>query len=345
LAHRDEKMKLTRRDIIQTSVAFATGAPLQLIPSRTEAAEFSYKYGNNVPLSHPINIAAQKAADRIKEESSGRLVIDIFPNSQLGGDTDMLSQIRSGALEFYSLSGLVLATLIPTAAISGIGFAFPNYDRVWQAMDGDLGTYVRTQIERAGLIAMERIWDNGYRQITSSSRPIHSPQDLNGFKIRVPISPIWTSLFKSFGASPTPINFSETYSALQTKLVEGQEQPLSIVHIAKLYEVQRYCSLTDHMWDGFWFVANKGAWRRLPKGLQEIVARNIDQAAIDERRQVRWLNETISQDLEAKGMIFNRTETQLFRATLAKSGFYTEWRQRFGLEAWTLLEKYTGELV
>lgn len=192
---------------------------------------------------------------------------------------------------------------------------------------------------------MARIWDNGYRQITSSSRPIHAAQDLKGFKIRVPVSPIWISLFRAFDASPTPINFNETYSALQTKVVDGQEQPLSIIHIAKLYEVQRYCSLTNHMWDGFWFVANSRAWQRLPRDVQEIASRNIDLAALDQRRQVRQLNETLQHTLEAEGMVFNGTDTQSFRIALGKAGFYAEWRQRFGAEAWNLLEKYTGELA
>src|SRR6266542_6137696 len=113
--------------------------------------------------------------------------------------------------------------------------------------------------------------------------PINTPDDLKGFKIRVPVSPLWTSMFRAFGASPASINFSEVYSALQTKVVEGQENPLSVIDIAKLYEVQKYCSITNHMWDGFWFLANAGAWTKLPKDLQEIVARNLNAAALKDR--------------------------------------------------------------
>ena len=107
-------------------------------------------------------------------------------------------------------------------------------------MDGELGAFVRAAIAKAGLYAFDKMWDNGYRQITSSTHPINTPDDLKGFKIRVPVSPLWTSMFKAFGASPTSINFSEVYSALQTKIVEGQENPLSLIQIAKLYEVQKY---------------------------------------------------------------------------------------------------------
>ena len=115
----------------------------------------------------------------------------------------------------------------------------------------------RGQIEGAGLVVMEKIWDNGFRQITSSTKPITTPADLEGFKIRVPVSPLWTSLFTAFGSAPASINFAEVYTALQTGIVDGQENPLAIMKVAKLWEVQKYCSMTNHMWDGFWMLGNR----------------------------------------------------------------------------------------
>ena len=145
----------------------------------------------------------------------------------------------------------VLSTLIPTASIWGVGFAWKDYETLWRALDGKLGASLRAQITKAGLIPLEKIWDNGFRQITTSTRPIGKPEDLKGMKIRVPINALWTSLFESLGASPTGINFAEVYSALQTRVVDGQENPPAIIAAAKLYEVQRYCALTNHMWDGW----------------------------------------------------------------------------------------------
>src|SRR4029450_9667741 len=109
------------------------------------------------------------------------------PASQLGSDTDMLSQLRAGGIEFMTLAGLILATLVPQAAISGIGFAFSDYATVWKAMDGDLGAYIRAQIAKANLGAMAGIFDTGFRQMTSSTKPINSPEDLKAFKMRVPV--------------------------------------------------------------------------------------------------------------------------------------------------------------
>ena len=309
-----------------------------------QSAEFKLKYANNLPAIHPMNIRAKEAADAIRKETNGRVDIQIFPSNQLGSDTDMLSQVRSGAIDFFTISGLILSTLVPMASVNGIGFAFNDYQQVWPAMDGDLGAFIRSHIEKANLHPFEKIWDNGFRQITSSSRPIAAPADLKGFKIRVPVSPLWTSLFKAFDAAPASINFSEVYSALQTKIVEGEENPLAVIQTAKLYEVQKYCSLTNHMWDGFWFLASGKTWARLPKDLQAVVAKHINAAALNERDDIRRLNNSLEVELKTKGLVFNTINPETFRAALKKSGFYAEWKQKYGPEAWTILEKYSGHL-
>jgi TRAP-type transport system periplasmic protein len=338
-------MRLSRRALLKASAASAVlsgiGAPHV---ARAQAAEFSYKYANNLPDAHPMNARAKEMAAAIKAETNGKFDLQIFPNNQLGSDTDMLSQVRSGGIEFFTLSGLILSTLVPAASINGIGFAFPDYDTVWKAMDGDLGAYVRGEIKKAGLEVMDKIWDNGFRQTTSSTKPITGPDDFKGFKIRVPVSPLWTSMFKAFDAAPASINFSEVYSALQTKVVEGQENPLAIISTAKLYEVQKYCSLTNHMWDGFWFLANRRAWEAVPADMRAIVAKHINAAAVLERADTAKLNAGLQKDLADKGLVFNQPVVGPFRDKLRSAGFYAEWKGKYGDQAWELLEKSVGKL-
>jgi TRAP-type transport system periplasmic protein len=338
-------MSFSRRALLKASAASAVlgglGAPFV---ARAQQAEFTYKYANNLPDAHPMNVRAKEMAAAIKAETNGRFDLQIFPNNQLGSDTDMLSQIRSGGVEFFTLSGLILATLVPPASINGIGFAFPDYDTVWKAMDGDLGAYIRREITKANLVVMDKIWDNGFRETTSSTKPINGPDDLKGFKIRVPVSPLWTSMYKAFDAAPASINFSEVYSALQTRIVEGQENPLAIISTAKLYEVQKYCSLTNHMWDGFWFLANRRAWEKVPEDVRTVVAKNINEAAVNERADVAKLNAGLQQELAGKGLTFNQPNTAPFREKLRSAGFYSEWKGKYGDEAWALLEKSVGKL-
>ena len=339
------KTTMTRRRLLAGVSLTLLGPAAAPRTARAQQAQWIYKYANNLPETHPMNIRAREMAAAIKQDTNGRFDLQIFPSSQLGSDTDTLSQIRSGGVEFFTLSGLILSTLVPAASINGMGFAFADYDAVWKAMDGDLGAYIRAQIAKANLIAMDKIWDNGFRQTTTSTKPVQTPDDFRGMKLRVPVSPLWTSMFKALDASPASINFNEVYSALQTKVVDGQENPLAIISTAKLYEVQKYCSLTNHMWDGFWFLANRRAWEALPDDVRGIVAKHINAAGLKERDDVAKLNATLQQDLAAKGLVFNRPNPAPFRDKLRAAGFYTEWKGKYGDEAWSLLERSVGKLA
>src|SRR4051794_36972497 len=214
----------------------------------------------------------------------------------------MLSQVRSGALEFFSVSGVAgLSTLIPAGAMYGIGFAWPDYPTVWRAMDGELGALLRKQINAAGIFVMDRIWNSGFRQMTTRSTPITRPEDLAGLKMRVPVSTLWTSMFSALGAFPTSINLSEVYSALQTKVVDGQENPLVTISTTKFYEVQKYCSLTNPMGAGYGFLGTRRAWERLPAGIKEVVSRHINDAALRQRADVEGLGNSLRTELQGQG--------------------------------------------
>ena len=314
-------MTFTRRDFMKH--AGITALPLVTGNTFAQSAEFNLKFGSNLPATHPLNIHAYKMASKIKVETKGRVDIQVFPYNQLGNDTDMLSQLRSGALDFMTLSPLILGSLVPQAQINGVGFAFKDYKQVWAAMDGELGVYVRRQIAATGTIfAFDKIWDNGYREVTNSVRPINKPEDLKGIKLRTPPGPMWVSLFKALGASPTPLNFAEVYSALQSKVVDGQENPLAIIYTAKLYEVQKYCSMTNHMWDGYWFMGNKKLFERFSPDLQALMTKLVAEFALLQRADVRKLNDSLQADLKSKGMVFNDVQTDAFRTKLRASGFY-----------------------
>src|SRR4029453_7660945 len=153
--------------LMGTALATDFGRPLR------QVAEFVFRWGTNVPRTHPLNVHAQRAAEAIRRETDGQFDLQLFPNNELGGDTRMFAQLREGELECFTLSGVnVLSSLVPGAAIYGVGFAFPDYQAVWKALDGKLGLHVRNQIEQAGLVVMEKIWDNGFRQITTSTKAV-----------------------------------------------------------------------------------------------------------------------------------------------------------------------------
>jgi len=332
-------MTTTRRRLLGGVLA----APL--VARYAHAAEYSWKFAHTAPLTFPFHIRLAEAATQIGKESNGRMELQIFPDAQLGGDNDLLSQARQGAIEFCQPTGQILASILPVTAISALGFAWSDYSKVWPAMDGELGAYIRAQIAaKAGLVAMDQMWDLGFRQITTSTKPIKTASDLVGLKIRVPVAPSLVTLFQTLKAAPLSMQFTEVYSALQTHIADAQENPLTLIKVTKLYEVQKYCSLTNHVWDGHWACCNAAAWKGLPDDLKAIVARNLNEAAKREREDIAANDKVVQADLEKAGLVFNTAETQSFRDGLKEGGFYKYWRDKLGDQAWEILEKYAGKL-
>jgi TRAP-type transport system periplasmic protein len=323
-----------------TAAALAPGMALAQAP-----AKFNMKIAISIPDSHPTTAALKAACAEILKESNGRLTIDVYPNGQLGSDTDTVSQVRSGAIDFVCTAGTIWGNLVPVTSINTVAFAFADYATVWKAMDGDLGAHMRAAFDKVNLVPVGKVFDHGFRQITNAAKPITGPKDLAGMKIRVPASPILTSLFKGLDASPATVPFGELYTALQTKVVDGQENALPTIDAGKLYEVQKYCTYTSHVWDCFTLVGNKRNWTALPEDLRALATRILDTHAIKQRAAHEAMESSLEAKLKAAGMQFNKVDGKPFRETLQKSGYYTEWQKKFGPEAWALLEQYSGKLT
>lgn len=339
-------MTFTRRHFLATSALASTAVLPQLaLAQSAKPPEFKLKLGNDLPVTHSVNVRLKEAIAAITAETKGRVTIDLFPNNQLGGDADMMSQIRSGALELATFPGTVMSTLIPVTSITGVGFAFSSYDKVWTAMDGAVGNHIRAGIEKINLVPFATVWDNGFRQITSSTKPIRTPDDLKNFKIRVPVVPLWVQMFKTLGAAPVSLPLAEAYQALQTKVADGQENPLALIESAKFFEVQKFCSLTNHSWDGFWFVAGGKLWKTVPADLQQVITKHINAAALKQRSDIALANVDLQKLLESKGLVFNAVDNSAFRRVLSSAGFYTQAKEKFGPDAWALLQQYAGEIA
>ncbi len=327
---------MKRRKFLTTGAALVASAWVPMSSAAT--AQYKLKYAGNVSARDPLIVGVNHAAQLISERTKGQVHIDLYPNSVLGNDDEMLAQLRVGALDLFSMSGLLLGNLVPAAGINGIGFAFSNPQEAWRVMDGKLGGYVRAQVEKAGIGTFPKIFNGGFREITTSTHPIHTPEDLRDFKIRVPVSPLWTSLFKMLGASPTGIGWAQVYTSLQTHVADGQESPLVSIESAKLYEVQKYCSMTRHMWDGYWILANPKSMSKIPANLRKIVEESFIDAADKERIDSAAANNSLQSKLSKQGLTFNEPANGPFVKKLRDSGYYKDWQKKFGEELWSLLE-------
>jgi tripartite ATP-independent transporter DctP family solute receptor len=337
-------MKVTsRRAFLTAASAAAIGT---LVPKSARAAPLVYKLGHAAPLTFTAHLQAVEAAKEVERRTAGALKIEVFGASALGGDTSLLSQVRQGSLEFYIGGASVLASVVPLTAIWSMGFAFSSYADVWRAVDGELGTLVRNAISKtSGLTVFDTAWDLGFRQISTSGRPVQKVGDLSGVKMRVPVSPVLTSMFTALRAAPISLNFGEVYAALQTRLADGQESTLTIFEAAKLYEVQKYVSLSSHSWEGTMILSNTAAWNRLPADMRNIVSRVFNAQGLIQRQRSEDLVNSLRASLGEKGVAFVEPDRNGFKELLRSAGFYKEWRERMGQPAWSVLGRYAPDIA
>ncbi|MBZ9603234.1 TRAP transporter substrate-binding protein [Phyllobacterium chamaecytisi] len=332
---------ITRRAAL--AMASATIA-MPFICGKASAAEYNFKLGLELRKDEPLPARMLEAVATIEEETDGRLKIRAFPNGALGNPVETLNQVRSGALEFLTSSFGILSTLDRTFGLPTLGFVFDDYDTVWQTIDGKLGQYIAAKIAARGeLVVIDAIHDIGFRHVTSNLGVFNEPASLKGVRIRTPPTPFLTTLFSALGASPTPMAFGDLYTALQTGTVDAQENPLAVIESYKYYEVQHYCTLTGHTWDGWVPIANQRAWSRLPENIQQVVARNFRKSALKQREDIVAHISASETNLQKLGMKFGTPAAGVYQRALQATGFYSNWASNVGPEAWEVLQSSLGK--
>ena len=244
----------------------------------TGTTRFRYRLGTNQPAESATARRLAEMAEAIDLDTGGALQLGVYPESRLGPDPKMFADLRDGALEFY-LSGALLGGVAPTSALPLLPFAFRDSKAVFAALDGVLGEKIRGELAVAGFHAFRRSFQNGFHHMTNDVRPIETAADFVGLKIRTPGGEIAADFFRTLGAEAGMVPFSGMYDALKAKIFDGQSDPLGVVLSLRLYEVQRYLSLTAHWWTGFTLLANATAWNALSADI-----RAIDRAPCGGRR-------------------------------------------------------------
>ena len=337
------KPTVTRRHFNKSLMA---AGGMILLRKRVRAAEFPMRQYHNQFVESPLHKRLVEMWAAVSAETGGRVQVEVFPenNHPKAGDPGPMQMLLHGELEFSAVSGLGLASLVPAADVQSTPFAFRTEAQVFQALDGDLGDYLREELKAKGLYAVPRgCFDNGLHQITCATRPIRAASDMRGLKIRVPGSAMYLEFFKSFGAVTTSMNISNLYAALKSGLVEAQDDPVDIAELFKLYEVQKYMSLTNHSWSGFNLLANLKVWQGLPVDVQRVIERNTQKFTRLQRADAAASNGPQARNrLIQRGMMINDVDTASFRAGLG--AFYPRWKQWIGQRATSLLEAQVGRL-
>jgi tripartite ATP-independent transporter DctP family solute receptor len=319
-----------------------SAAAAMLASTATKAADIRYRLGLSQPVDSPNYIRLKEMADRVRAETAGAMQIDVFPAGKLGSDNAMLAMLQKNEMELY-MGGNVFGPLVPVTEMPGLPFVFNDPAAVFATLDGALGEYIRGEMMAKGIYAFRLAFDNGFHQLTTSTKPIRGVEDLAGMKIRTPVQKMTVDFFETLGAKPMTFTLSQLYEVCKDRTVDGQTDPLGLILLLKLYEVQTYLSMTNHWWSGFTLTANAQAWKALPPDMQAILEKHAAAAALAQRKDIEKLNGEAFDALRAKGMIVNEADTSGFRKPLA--AFYARWKEIYGAQAWALLEARTGRLV
>ena len=334
-------MNWTRRSVL--TGAAAMGSTLIVKPAL--AAEYRFSQYHNQAASGPLHKNLTTMWEAVRTETNGRVETTVYAeNNKLpGGDPNALKLLIAGEIQFFTLMGGIIGTVVPVAEAQQLPFAFKQASEAHKAIDGPLGKYIGEEMAAKGMHLFPVAgFDNGMRQVASIPRPVTTPEDFAGMKIRVPPGQMMLDTFGAFGAQPVTTSANQIYEALKSGRVDAQENPLAILQGFKLYELLKYVSLTNHMWSGFNAMAHPATWKALPDDIKTTIERNVAKYVRQQRQDQAALNASLRDDFVKRGLVFNEVDQSAFRAKLP--GVYAIWKEKLGSKCWSLVEAEVGRL-
>lgn len=295
--------------------------------------DYVIKFAHVVSATTAKGKAAEKFGELIEEKTDGRIKVEIYPDSQLGSDREIIEQMQSGTVQMNAPFTGVLPSFVKSYEIFDLPYLFDDKDHAFEATHGELGSLLGKELEGQGLHVLG-FWDGGFKHITNSKKAIEKPEDLAGMKIRVSQSPLLISQFSALDAAGVSIDFSELYTALQTNTVDGQENPLSNIVSKKFYEVQDYLTLSGHGYMGYVLTISSDFYEDLPEELQvavdevskEVTEWQWEQASMDEENYMETLHDS---DIEITEL--SEEQKQLFKDKMEP--VYDDFKEIEGSEA------------
>jgi len=287
------------------------------------------KLGHAVAPEHPYHLGAVRYSELVAQRTKNKVKIDVYPSTQLGNERDMVEGLQLGTIDLVVTSTGPLGGFVPRMFVVDLPFLFRDREHAYKVLDGPIGRELLDAFSAKGIKGLA-FWENGFRQITNSVRPIEKPEDLKGIKIRTMENKVHLSAFRAFGASPTPMAWSEVYTALQQKTIDAQENPIAIIYFQKIYEVQKYLALTDHFYSPTPLLMSLKAFNNLPKNIQKIMLDTAMECATFERNLLRDNEAKQLAEIKAKGMQVTLPNKKPFQAAAAP--VYKEFESQFGKE-------------
>ena len=275
---------MTRKfSFLLTAAAFSAMTVTLATPAAAQDKTRTLKFAFSLAQDHPMGQGAKKFADLVAEKSGGKMKVSLYANAVLGGDPQNLSAVRGGTLDFTTMATGLLAGIDKRFMVFDLPFLFNNANEAYAISDGPVGQRLQKDLENHGLVGLG-IWDLGFRNMTNSVRPITRAEDMDGLKMRVIAAPVYIDMFRALGANPVPMTFGEVYGALESKAIDGEDNPVGVIQSAKFAEVQKYLSLTRHIYTGMPVLMSKKTWDSMSESERKIILESAEAAKAEERR-------------------------------------------------------------
>ena len=284
---------------------------LSLSVTVTANAKLVLKCGTSTQPSHIYNQAVEYFAKLVGERSKGEIDIQLFPAGQLGSERDMVEGLQIGSLEMTLTSTGPLGNFVPQVKLFNLPFLFKDRKTCYKILDGTIGTDIANLFLKVGIRSLGW-YENGFRNITNSKRPIDKPHGMDGLKIRVMEDDVFILTMKSLGASPLPMAFGELYTALEQKAVDAQENPLAVIHSSRFFEVQKYLAMTGHFYSPAMLLISEMTWQKLTPAQQNILLEAAKEARDFERKISMEADQTLEAELRKAGMVVTYPDKALF---------------------------------
>ena len=296
-------MKALKTLTLRSALAVAMAA-LCFGTTAAAAQEIKARFGTSLPDSHPQTLGARKFAELVEQKSKGRIKISVYSGAQLGSDQQMQAALRGGTQEFTAPSTATLANLVKEFGVFGLPFSFASEKQAYAVFDGEFGQSILAKLTEKDLIGLA-YWENGFRHFTNSKRPIVKAEDLAGIKVRTMQNNLYIDLFSGLGANAIPMPVNELFNALETKAVDAQENPYTVVQAQKFYDVQKYLSTTGHAYDAQVLIASKKFWDKLSAADKTLMQDAAREATDFQRQTSREMNAKARAELIKAGMQIN----------------------------------------
>lgn len=296
------------------------------IPLAHAQAPIKFTLAHNSAPTSPKGMGATKFAELVAAKSNGRISVHVAPSEQLGNENTNMSALRTGTLDFGCLGQGAMLSIAPEVASIGLPFLFANLPSAWKTLDGPVGQRLGKAIESKNVVFLA--WHcNGIRQTTNNKRPINKPEDFKGLKIRTPLDAATVDMFSAMGATPQQISWGEVYLALQSGVVDGQENPLANIHAGKLYEVQKFVSFTNHKYEASGIIMSTAAYGRLSEADRKLVREAAAESAPYQRKLMQDAEENLVAEFKKMPNIqMNNVDTAPFRQ--ATEVVWDQWEKK-----------------